>query len=120
MDMSNSTYVLGIIVAIILASALVVFILWLLCPSNNCDTECDTTKQNCGWSGSNNACDTQCNTPKKNCGLSGSGTNGCDTTTTCKTKTCGGLSGSSQWSGGAWPGGLDLFSGRIGEKEVDC
>lgn len=99
MDMSSSTYILGIIVAIILAAALVVFILWLLCPStsNSCETDCiDTCKpKNCGWSGSNTA-------------------------NSCKTKACGGLSGSSQWSGGAWPGSGDWFSGRIGEKEADC
>ena len=118
MDMSNSTYILGIVVAIILAAALVVFILWLLCPSSNGE-DCDTSKSNCGWSGSNT---TACaDPPKTSCGWSGSNTAAdCNKTATCKTQTCGGLSGSSTWSGGVWPQSGDWFSGKVGVKEVDC
>jgi hypothetical protein len=104
MDMSNPTYVLGVIVAVVLIAALVVFVLWLLCPSKNtCEEEATT----------------EC---KKSCGFSGSGEKACEDAApapkTCCTKTCGGISGSSGWSGMKWFGFGDIFSGKIGEKCV--
>lgn len=101
MDMSKPTNVLIVIMVVILIVALIIFVFWLLCPARACAEP---------------ACADGCTcAPKSSCGWSAAKT--CtDEVPACTTKTCGGLSGSSGWSGTYWSSPGDVFSGNIGVK----